>query len=117
MSTSLQRALRAAYLLTMFGAWGHYNGIGLGPARPGRPVVTTMGGAGRSYGIHQAMLQHVHLGYVSPHGLVWPARASRTKCGVCWPCTAAAATIIELTSTTAVPDVPLLLWGGFGFEM
>jgi len=65
-STSLQRALRAAYLLTMFGAWGHYNGIGLGPARPGRPVVTTMGGAGRSYGIHQAMLQHVHLGCVSP---------------------------------------------------
>ena len=66
MSTSLQSALRAAYLLTMFGAWGHYNGIGLGPARPGRPVVTTMGGAGRSYGIHQAMLQHVHLGCVSP---------------------------------------------------
>ena len=66
MSTSLQRALRAAYLLTMFGAWGHYNGIGLGPDRPGRPVVTAMGGAGRSFAIHQAMLEHVYLGCVSP---------------------------------------------------
>ena len=66
MSTSLQRALRAAYLLTMFGAWGHYNGIGLSPARPERPVVIAMGGAGRSYGIHRAMLQHVYLGCVRP---------------------------------------------------
>ena len=117
MTTSLQSALRAAYLLTMFGAWGHFNGIGLDSGRPGRPVGTAIGGAGCSFGIHLAIPQHVFLGYVSPHGLVWPARASRTKCGVCWPCTAAAATIIELTSTTAVPDVPLPLWGGFWFEM
>ena len=65
-STSLQKALRVVFMLTMFGARGHYNGIGLAPGRPGRPVVTAMGGAGRSFGIHRAMLQHVYLGCVSP---------------------------------------------------
>ena len=65
-STSLQKALRVVFMLTMFGARGHYNGIGLAPGRPGRPVVTAMGGAGRSFGIHRAMLQHVDLGCVSP---------------------------------------------------
>ena len=30
------------------------------------PDVTAMGGAGRSFGIHRAMLQHVNLGCVSP---------------------------------------------------
>ena len=66
MSTSLHNALRAAYLLTMFGAWGHYNGIFLDTGCPGRPVATAMGGGGRSFGIHRAMLQHVYLGCVSP---------------------------------------------------
>ena len=82
MSTSLQRALRAAYLLTMFGARGHYKDIGLGPARPERPVVTAMGGAGRSYGIHQAMLQHVHLGCVSPQrpGVACTSKPDKMRC-------------------------------------
>ena len=116
-STSLQKALRVVFMLTMFGARGHYNGIGLAPGRPGRPVVTAMGGAGRSFGIYRAMLQHVNLGAREPTGLVWPARASRTKFGVCWPCTAGVATIVELASTAVFPDVPLPLWGGFWFVL
>ena len=56
-------------------------------------------------------------GLREPTGLVLPARASRAKFGVCWPCTAGVATIVELASTTAFLDVPLPLWGGFWFVL
>ena len=104
-------------MLTMFGAWDHYNGIGLGPGRPGRPVGTAIGGAGRSFGIHRAIPQHVYLGCVmSPQaafGLT--SKLDRMRCLL--PCTVGVTTIVELGSISAFHDVALPLWGGFWFVL
>ena len=79
-STSLQKTLRVVFMLTMFGTRGHYNGIGLGPDRPGRPVGTAIGGAGRSFGIHLAIPQHVFWGCVAQAGPRGEADRQKKRC-------------------------------------